>query len=123
MSTCACTRRRNRFSLAIARRVTADAPAALTRETAFHSRTSVLTKSFVEYRGYWLPHCFNNEGAIRRVLACRERVAAIDLSPLRKWEVLGPDAETLIQRVITRDARKLSSVRCSTRRCATRRAG
>ena len=32
----------------------------------------------------------------------------MDLSPLRKWEVLGPDAETLIQRAITRDARRLS---------------
>ena len=32
----------------------------------------------------------------------------IDLSPLRKWEVLGPDAETLIQKTITRNARKLA---------------
>ncbi len=32
----------------------------------------------------------------------------MDLSPLRKWEVLGPDAETLIQTAITRDARRLS---------------
>ena len=32
----------------------------------------------------------------------------MDLSPLRKWEVLGPDAETLIQRAITRDARRLA---------------
>ena len=32
----------------------------------------------------------------------------MDLSPLRKFEVLGPDAEMLIQRAITRDARKLS---------------
>jgi aminomethyltransferase len=32
----------------------------------------------------------------------------MDLSPLRKWEVLGPDAEQLIQRAITRDARRLS---------------
>jgi aminomethyltransferase len=98
----------NRFSMAVARRVTADAPPKLTQETAFHPRTSALTKSFVEYRGYWLPHCFNNEGAIAEYWACRERLALMDLSPLRKWEVLGPDAETLIQRVITRDARKLS---------------
>ena len=32
----------------------------------------------------------------------------MDLSPLRKWEILGPDAETLIQRTITRNARKLA---------------
>jgi aminomethyltransferase len=98
----------NRFSVAIARRVTADAPAVLTRETAFHARTSALTKSFVEYRGYWLPHCFNNEGGIAEYWACREKLAVMDLSPLRKWEVLGPDAETLIGRIITRNVRKLS---------------
>jgi aminomethyltransferase len=98
----------NRFSVAIARRVTADAPPVLTQETAFHPRTSALTKSFLEYRGYWLPHCFNNEGGIAEYWACRERVAVMDLSPLRKWEVLGPDAETLIQKTITRDARKLA---------------
>ena len=98
----------NRFSVAIAHRVTADAPPILTQETAFRPRTSQLTKSFVEYRGYWLPHCFNNEGAIAEYWACREKVVVMDLSPLRKWEVLGPDAETLIQKTITRDARKLS---------------
>ncbi len=98
----------NRFSVAIARRVTADAPAVLTKETAFHPKTSALTKSFVEYRGYWLPHCFNNEGGIAEYWACREKLAVMDLSPLRKWEILGPDAETLVQRVVTRDIRKLA---------------
>ena len=98
----------NTFSVAIAHRVTADAEPVLTRETSFHPRTSELTKSFTEYRGYWLPHCFDNEGAIAEYWACRERAAVMDLSPLRKWEVLGPDAETLLQRAITRDARRLS---------------
>src|SRR6185312_4382724 len=99
---------KNRFSMAIAHRVTADAEPVLTKETAFHPRTSQLTKSFVEYRGYWLPHCFNNEGAIAEYWACREKLAVMDLSPLRKWEVLGPDAETLMQWIITRNVRKLS---------------
>ena len=98
----------NRFSMAVARRVTADAEAVLTRETAFHSKTSELTKSFVEYRGYWLPHCFNNEGGIAEYWACREKLAVMDLSPLRKWEVLGPDAETLMQNIVTRNIRKLA---------------
>ena len=98
----------NSFSVAIARRVTADAEPVLTRETTFHPRTSELTKSFVEYRGYWLPHCFDNEGAVAEYWACREKAAIMDLSPLRKWEILGPDAETLVQLAITRDARRLS---------------
>jgi aminomethyltransferase len=96
------------FSAAIAHRVTPDAEPVLTKETTFHPRTSELTKSFVEYRGYWLPHCFNNEGAIAEYWACREKAALIDLSPLRKWEILGPDAETLMQATITRDARRLA---------------
>jgi aminomethyltransferase len=98
----------NRFSTAIAHRVTPEAEPVLTKETAFHSRTSELTESFIEYRGYWLPHCFNNEGAIGEYWACREKAVIMDLSPLRKWEVLGPDAETLIQHAITRDARRLA---------------
>ena len=98
----------NTFSVAIAHRVTPDAEPVLTRETSFHPRTSERTKSFTEYRGYWLPHCFDNEGAVAEYWACREKAAIMDLSPLRKWEVLGPDAETLIQKAITRDARRLS---------------
>ncbi len=98
----------NRFSVAIAHRVTPDAEPVLTKETTFHPRTSQLTRSFVEYRGYWLPHCFDNEGAIGEYWACRERAAVMDLSPLRKWEMLGPDAEELVQRVVTRDARRLA---------------
>ncbi|MEA2291434.1 MAG: hypothetical protein QOF17_454 [Solirubrobacteraceae bacterium] len=97
----------NRFSMAIAHRVTADAEPELTRETGFHPRTSRLTRNMVEYRGYWLPHCYDNESAVSEYWACREKAAIIDLSPLRKWEVLGPDAETLMQRTVTRDIRRL----------------
>jgi len=43
----------------------------------------------------------------------------MDLSPLRKWEVLGPDAETLLQDIVTRDVRRLAPDRSSTRRCVT----
>jgi aminomethyltransferase len=98
----------NRFSTAIAHRVTPEAEPVLTKETAFHPRTSELTESFVEYRGYWLPHCFNNEGGIAEYWACREKAAVMDLSPLRKWEVLGPDAEALVQHAVTRDIRRLA---------------
>ena len=98
----------NRFSLAIAHRVTPEAEPVMTKETAFHPRTSALTRDMVEYRGYWLPNCFIGDDTIAEYWACRERAAIMDLSPLRKWEVLGPDAEMLIQRAITRDARRLA---------------
>jgi glycine cleavage system T protein (aminomethyltransferase) len=98
----------NRFSMAIAHRVTPESEPVLSKETAFHPRTSELTSSFVEYRGYWLPHCFNNEGAIAEYWACREKAVVMDLSPLRKWEILGPDAEALMQRTVTRNIRRLA---------------
>jgi aminomethyltransferase len=98
----------NRFSTAIAHRVTPEAEPVMTKETGFHPRTSQLTESFVEYRGYWLPHCFNNEGGISEYWACREKAVVMDLSPLRKWEVLGPDAEALMQQAVTRDIRRLA---------------
>jgi aminomethyltransferase len=98
----------NTFSQAIAHRVTPEAQPVMTKETAFHPRTSELTRDLVEYRGYWLPDCYAGEGSIAEYWACREKAAIMDLSPLRKYEVLGPDSERLIQRAITRDARRLS---------------
>ncbi len=80
----------------------------MTQETAFHPRTSALTRDLVEYRGYWLPDCYQGEGTIAEYWACREAAVVMDLSPLRKFEVLGPDAEMLMQRAITRDVRKLA---------------
>lgn len=96
------------FSKGIVTRMTPDAQPKLTRETAFHSRTSQLTRSFTEYRGYWLPTCFSSHGPVDEYWACRERVAIMDLSPLRKFEVIGPDAEVLLQATFTRDISKLA---------------
>jgi aminomethyltransferase len=99
---------KERFSAAIAHRVTPDAEPKLTKETAFHPRTSALTSRFVEYNGYWLPSAYDNLGAVAEYWACRERAAVMDLSPLRKFEILGPDAEALMQATVTRDIRRLS---------------
>jgi aminomethyltransferase len=99
---------KEKFSRAVAYRMTPDAEPQLTRETAFHERFSALTRNYTEYRGFWLPQRFNNEGPVEEYWACRERVAVMDLSPLRKFEVTGPDAEALLQYCMTRDIRKLS---------------
>ena len=96
------------FSRAIAHRVTPEAEPVLTKKTTFHPRIEPLTRNLVEYSGYWLPTHFNGEGAIAEYWACRNDAVVMDLSPLRKFEILGPDAETLMQATITRDARKLS---------------
>ena len=80
----------------------------LTKETAFHTRTSQLTSRFTDYNGYWLPTAYDNYGAVDEYWACRERAAMMDLSPLRKWEVLGPDAQELLQATVTRDVSRLA---------------
>jgi aminomethyltransferase len=97
-----------RFSMAIAHRVTPDAEPKLTSQTAFQPRWSALTKRVTEYRGYWLPTSFDNHGAIDEYWACREGAVVVDLSPLRKFEVVGPDAEALLQAAVTRNVRKLA---------------
>ena len=99
---------REKFARAVAYRMTPDADAQMTRETAFHPRLSALTRNHAEYRGYWLPTSFNDGGPIEEYWACRERCVVLDLSPLRKFEVTGPDAEALLQYCLTRDVRKLS---------------
>jgi glycine cleavage system T protein (aminomethyltransferase) len=96
------------FSRAIAYRMSPDSEAKLTRETPFHPRSSALTRNFTEYRGYWLATKFNNHGANDEYYACREAAIVTDLSPLRKFEVLGPDAETLMQICCTRNMRRLA---------------
>ena len=94
--------------MAIAHRVTPDAEPKLTSETAFQPRWSALTRRTTEYRGYWLPTSFDNHGAIDEYWACREAAVVMDLSPLRKFEVVGPDAEALLQAAVTRNIRKLA---------------
>jgi aminomethyltransferase len=98
-----------RFSMAIAHRVTPDSEPRLTRETGFQPRWSRLTRRLTEYRGYWLPTSFDGHGAIDEYWACREGAVVMDLSPLRKFEVVGPDAEALLQAAVTRNIRKLAT--------------
>ncbi|OBF25527.1 aminomethyltransferase family protein [Mycobacterium sp. ACS4331] len=97
-----------RFSVAVGHRLTPDDEPVLTKQSGFAGRTSALTRQFAEYQGYWLPASFDNHGPHQEYWACRERVAVMDLSALRKFEVLGPDAETLLQSTVTRDIRRLA---------------
>jgi len=101
-------REKELFSKSIAFRKTPDADIEMTKETAFHKPLSAMTRNFTEYNGYWLPNRFNNDGPVAEYWACRERAAVMDLSPLRKFEVTGPDAEALLQYCMTRNIRKLS---------------
>ena len=97
-----------RFSVAVGHRLTPDTEPVLTQPSAFDTRTRALTSNFTEYQGYWLPNSFDAHGPHQEYWACRERAAVMDLSALRKFEVLGPDAEALLQTTLTRNIRKLS---------------
>jgi len=85
-----------------------DADAHMTKETGFHSRTSALTRDYVEYNGYWMPNSYTNHGAIAEYWAAREKCIIMDLSPLRKFEILGTDAEALAQYCLTRNVRRMA---------------
>lgn len=99
---------KERFSIAMAHRPTPDADPVLTRESGFHAQTSKLTRHFIDYRGWWTPTRYDGYGPAAEYHGCRERVAMIDLSALRKFEILGPDAEALLQYCLTRDVKKLA---------------
>ncbi len=99
---------KNKFNKATAYRMTTDADAQLTKQTGFHARTSKHTRNFSEYAGYWLANNYTKHGVIDEYWACREAAVVIDLSPLRKFEVTGPDAELLLQTCVTRNVRRLT---------------
>ncbi|MEP3348597.1 MAG: DUF1989 domain-containing protein [Marinomonas sp.] len=96
------------FPRSIGHRLTPQELTRMTKQTGFHPRIAALTKQFTEYKGYWVASHYDNWGAKTEYLACREKVAMIDLSPLRKMEILGPDAEAFLQLALTRNVRRMS---------------
>jgi aminomethyltransferase len=77
--------------------------------TAFHNRTFALCESlnYREWSGYYAvssyePHHEHEYNAIRNA------AALIDISPLFKYRITGPDATRLVNRVVTRDAEKVA---------------
>jgi aminomethyltransferase len=76
--------------------------------TAFHERTAPLNvkQQWREWSGYFAASAYADHHDIE-YNAIREAVALIDVSPLYKYVVSGPDAVRLVDRVITRDATKI----------------
>jgi len=77
--------------------------------TPFHPRTSPLNRKMQwrEWSGYFASSVYADAHDIE-YNAIREAAALIDVSPLYKYIVSGPDALRLVDRVITRDATKLA---------------
>ena len=76
--------------------------------TAFHPATAPLNRKqqWREWSGYFASSAYADAHDIE-YNAIREAAALIDVSPLYKYVVGGPDAQRLVDRVITRDATKL----------------
>jgi len=74
----------------------------------FHARTAPLNRKqqWREWSGYWASSAYADAHDIE-YNAIREAAALIDVSPLYKYRLRGPDAIALADRVLTRDATKL----------------
>jgi aminomethyltransferase len=77
--------------------------------TAFHPRTFALCESlnYREWSGYYAVSAYESHHE-HEYNAIRNAAALIDISPLFKYQVTGRDATRLVDRVITRDARRMS---------------
>jgi len=77
--------------------------------TAVHARTLALAESlnYREWSGYYAVSAFEAHHE-HEYNAIRNASALIDVSPLFKYMIRGRDAVKLVDRVITRDARKLA---------------
>jgi aminomethyltransferase len=78
--------------------------------TAFHPRTAPLNRKMQwrEWSGYYASSVYSDAHDIE-YNAIREAAALIDVSPLYKYVIGGPDALRLVDRVITRDATRLTA--------------
>ena len=76
--------------------------------TPFHPRTSPLNRKMQwrEWSGYFASSVYADAHDIE-YNAIREAAALIDVSPLYKYIVSGPDALRLVDRVVTRDATRI----------------
>jgi aminomethyltransferase len=77
--------------------------------TPFHERTFPLCESlnYREWSGYYTVSAYEAHHE-HEYNAIRNAAALIDISPLFKYRVMGKDATRLVDRIITRDLRKVS---------------
>ncbi|HEY8204354.1 MAG TPA: aminomethyltransferase family protein [Pyrinomonadaceae bacterium] len=77
--------------------------------TPFHERTLALCESlnYREWSGYYAVSAYETHHD-HEYNAIRNAAALIDISPLFKYRVTGRDATKLVDRIITRDLRKVS---------------
>ena len=77
------------------------------RTTPFHPRTEALcqARNWRRWSGYLAASSYELHHD-REYWAIRNSAALLDVSPLHKYRIEGPDAERLMNRVVTRDVRR-----------------
>src|ERR1700741_4940543 len=77
--------------------------------TAFHERTFALCESlnYREWSGYYAVSAYETHHE-HEYNAIRNAAALIDITPLFKYRIAGRDATQLIDRIVTRDMRKVA---------------
>lgn len=80
----------------------------MTAHSAFHPRTSKLTSSYQAARDLWMPVQYDGTGVTEEYWACKRAATLQDMSGLRKFDIVGPDALNLLQTCLTRDVSRLS---------------
>ena len=77
--------------------------------TAFHEKTFALCESlnYREWSGYYTVSAYETHHE-HEYNAIRNSAALIDISPLFKYRITGADATRLLDRIVTRDMRRVS---------------
>ncbi|MGJ3251292.1 MAG: DUF1989 domain-containing protein [Elainellaceae cyanobacterium] len=96
------------FSVAMGHRAAANHPLRLTQDSAFTPKIRTLTENLVDYNGFWVPNCFFNHGDHAEYWALRERAALMDLSALRKFDLMGDQAVDLLHTAFSRNVANLA---------------
>ena len=75
--------------------------------TVFQPRLEALSsaKSWISWAGYQSPVVIENVEF--EYFAIRNQATLFDVSPMHKYRVTGPDAEVMMNRMVTRDVRKI----------------
>lgn len=76
-------------------------------KTPFHSRSSALNKlnSWENWKGYMVAHEYDDYEL--EYFSIRSQTGVMDLTPMSKYRITGPDSEAYLNRLVTRDISKI----------------
>lgn len=101
----------NTISHSVSWRANPEDGAKMTRHSAFHPRTSQLTSHYTVSRDLWTPTHYDATGTVEEYWACKNAATLQDMSGLRKFDIIGPDAAALLQHCLSRNVEKLAQNR------------